>query len=158
MIPPKTFYSWGMFLDDMYHRALPLLEPHAREFTGVIGLPRGGLMMAVIISHQLEIPLFLWGQSDPTLKNLIGGSTRGAEYEHHMTKYVSSWPLDPKILVADDIADTGKRLAPYADVGHSIITLFYHRKSIVTPRWWFNEKTAEGGFIVFPYEKEQPLR
>lgn len=119
---------------------------------GVMGLPRGGLIMAVMISHQLGIPLILWGSQDPTTRNLIGGSTRGAKYEHRMTQYVSSYPFDKKILIADDVADTGKRLAPYRD--HPLVTLFYHRSSIIEPTWWFNEKNDSNGFIVFPWEKE----
>lgn len=152
----KTLYPWWAFLDDMYRRALPILKFNTHEFTGVLGIPRGGLMMAVIISHELEIPLVLWGQPDPTLKNISGMGTRGAKYEQQMTQYISSWPIDPKILVPDDIADTGKRLAPYAENGNKIVTLHYHRKSIIEPWLWLNEKTDEMGFIVYPWEKEEP--
>lgn len=150
----KTVYPWDHFFHDMYGRVLPKLRPHAHEFTGVLGLPRGGLVMSVIISHQFGIPLMLWGKSDPTLENLIGMSTREAEYEREMTQYVSSWPIDQRILVPDDIADTGKRLAPYVKNGNRTITLHYHRKSMVEPWMWFNEKTDEMGFIVYPWEKE----
>lgn len=148
----KSFYPWGQFLSDMEKRVIPALKANSSEFMGVMGLPRGGLIMAVMISHQLGIPLILWGSQDPATRNLIGGSTRGAEYEHRMTQYVSSYPLDKKILIADDVADTGKRLAPYR--GHPLVTLFYHRSSIIEPTWWFNEKNDSNGFIVFPWEKE----
>lgn len=147
----KLYYTWEEFRNDMYGQIIPALLPYAREFAGVLGLPRGGIFMAVMISHQLEIPLVLWGQPDPTALHLAGASTRETEYEHHMTKYVSSWPLDRRILVADDIADTGKRLRPYA--AHPMVTLFRHRKSIVEPTWWCREKTDDDGFIVFPWEK-----
>ncbi|MBI2639527.1 MAG: hypothetical protein HYW90_01390 [Candidatus Sungbacteria bacterium] len=151
-MPTKTFYSWEQFLSDMEKRVIPALNANRSEFTGVMGLPRGGLMMAVIISHQLGIPLILWGSPDPMVQSLIGGSTRGAKYEHKMTQYVSSHPLDRRILVADDVADTGKRLASHR--GNPIVTLFYHRSSIIEPTWWFNEKTENSGFIIFPWEKE----
>ena len=31
----------------------------AREFVGVYGVPRGGLVLAVVLSHRLELPLLL---------------------------------------------------------------------------------------------------
>lgn len=52
-------------------------------------------------------------------------------------------------LICDDIADTGRTLDQYKDK-HFIVTLFYHRNSIVTPDIWMREKTD--GHIVFPWE------
>lgn len=149
----KRFYPWEEFLPDMYQRIIPQLLPRAKEFIGVLGLPRGGLNMAVIISHQLEIPLVLWGQPDPTIPmdDAALAEKRGAPYQNNMTMYVSSWPLDTRILIVDEIADTGRRLAPYKN--HFIVTLFYHRQSIVIPNIWLHEK-RDDEWIVFPSEKE----
>lgn len=147
----KRFYTWEEFLPDVYQRIIPQLLPRAKEFSGVLGLPRGGLNMAVIISHQLEIPLVLWGIPDPTIPDdAVAAEKRGAPYQSHMTVYVSSWPMDPRILIVDEIADTGHRLFPYKN--HFIVTLFYHRQSIVIPNIWLHEK-KDDEWIVFPPEK-----
>jgi len=147
----KRFYTWDEFLSDMYGRIIPALQPRIKEFSGVLGLPRGGLNMAVIISHQLEIPLVLWGIPDPTILPYddVAAKKRGVPYQNGMTMYVSSWPFDPRIMIVDEIADTGRRLFPYKN--HFIITLFYHRQSMVIPNIWLHEK--RDAYINFAWEK-----
>ncbi|MFY9462071.1 MAG: phosphoribosyltransferase [Candidatus Sungiibacteriota bacterium] len=63
----KRFYPWSEFLPDMYERIIPALKPRAKEFAGVWGPPRGGLIMAVILSHNLGIPYFTEPQGPKTL-------------------------------------------------------------------------------------------
>ena len=63
----KRLYTWNEFLSDMYERIIPELKPRAKEFAGVWGPPRGGLIMAVIISHNLELPYFTEPQGPRTL-------------------------------------------------------------------------------------------
>lgn len=63
----KRFYAWNEFLADMYERIIPALLPRAHEFAGVWGPPRGGLIMAVMLSHNLGIPYFTEPQGPKTL-------------------------------------------------------------------------------------------
>lgn len=119
-MPHYAQYSWGDFLDDVYKKILPALKPRAQEFDGIWGPPRGGLILAVILSYELDLP-FIVNVSDATEKTLI----------------------------VDDIADTGKTLAPFKDK-NTIVTLFYHRQSIVRPDIWVHEKF--NAWIVFPWE------
>ncbi len=63
----KRFYTWDEFLSDMHDRIIPALMPRAGEFNGVWGPPRGGIIMAVMLSHQLGIPYLLAPQDKKTL-------------------------------------------------------------------------------------------
>lgn len=50
----KVFYSWS----DVQHFVDALeKDVEDKEFVGVYGIPRGGLVLAVLISHKLSIPL-----------------------------------------------------------------------------------------------------
>ena len=113
------YYSWEEF--DRDTDAIIQSLYHLRHtFDGIWGPPRGGLPLAVVLSHALDIPLLLA-------------------------------PASERTLVVDDIADTGKTLEPCAKK-NMIVTLFYHRQSVVIPHIWMREKTDK--FIVFPWEKK----
>lgn len=59
----KIYLNWHhveALLDILIHKTKP-------EFTSVMGVPRGGLILAVIISHRLNIPLVF----EPTSTTLI---------------------------------------------------------------------------------------
>ena len=62
----------------------------------------------------------------------------------------TSW--SSKILVVDDIADTGKTLETVNKnlPNSTIFTMYYHRQSVVEPYAWLHEKTDE--WIVYPWE------
>jgi len=85
----------------------------------IYGIPRGGLVLAVMLSHATNLPL--------TFK-----------------------PNRYETLIVDDIADTGKTLAPYKDF--TIVTLHYHKQSVVIPDLGLKEKKK--AWIVYPWETE----
>lgn len=95
------------------------------KFSGIYGIPRGGLVVAVKLSHLLDLPFVL---------------------DIRDTKW--------NTLVVDDIADTGKTLAhQFRCVDHhlGIATLFYHKQSVVVPEFWLFEKTSD--WVIFPWEQ-----
>jgi hypoxanthine phosphoribosyltransferase len=91
------------------------------KFRGLYGIPRGGWVVAVYLSHILELPI---------IRSLPEYGVRD-------------------ILVVDDISDTGFTLMPYQQAGYRIATIYYNKKSKVTPDWWILEQTD---FIKFPWE------
>lgn len=94
------------------------------EIKNIYGIPRGGLIPAVRISHLLGIPLIL----DPK-------------------------QIDKKTLVVDDIVDTGKTTEKYQKKGIMIASLWYNPNQCPhVPYYWVYQKT--GKWIVFPWEKE----
>ena len=90
----------------------------------ILGIPRGGLVLATMLSYRLDLPL--WTEDMAT--------------------------IDSKVLVVDDIADTGNTLERVLkNLSHSItFTMHYHRQSTIEPYVWFYEKMDE--WIVYPWE------
>lgn len=62
----KEYYKWSEFAEDAEKIAAEL-KKYGRKFDGVFGIPRGGLILAVCLSHRLGIPLLASVASDNTL-------------------------------------------------------------------------------------------
>jgi|TARA_B100001964_G_C14238332_1_gene603640 hypoxanthine phosphoribosyltransferase len=96
----------------------------AVDFKGIWGPPRGGLILAVMLSHRTGLPMISKG------------------------RYLSDYK---PLIVVDDIADTGKTLEESRKIKDNIImTLYYHKQSTVIPDYWIHEKKNE--WILFPWE------
>jgi hypoxanthine phosphoribosyltransferase len=52
----KEYYKWTEFAEDV-EKIVAELKKNGRKFDGVFGVPRGGLILAVCLSHRLGIPL-----------------------------------------------------------------------------------------------------
>lgn len=92
----------------------------------VFGIPRGGLPIAVHLAHHLDLELL-------QITNIFTKSPR-------------------ELLVADDIADTGKTLKKYDWFPSA--TLYYKPRSIYKPTFYVRETSK---WIVFPWENEDEL-
>lgn len=126
----KIYYSWEDFSRDIKTITEKVRREAAERnlrFDGVFGVPRGGLVLAVCLSHSLDLPLLL----APTAQSLI----------------------------IDDIADTGRTLQHYRDMGCFIVTPYYHPQSVVVPDIWLYRKPEDTGeaefWIVFPWEEKK---
>jgi len=122
----------------------------------IVGVSRGGWPPARILSDLLE---------NPELANvkaefyLSVAETKG---EPVITQPVSVSVKSKRVLVVDDVADTGKSLALVRE--HlkeqdakevKIATIYYKPWSIVTPDW-FEKKTSH--WIIFPWERKETVR
>ena len=121
----KIFYNW----EDNEGRVNDLCQRLKHEsFEAVYGVPRGGLIIAVLVSHNLGIPLIT------SLRDMYG----------------------KKFLVVDDIADTGRTLEKLKKLEVcdkvTFATLDYHKQSSVVPDCWISEKGDR--WIVYPWERE----
>jgi len=79
-----------------------------------------------------------------------------------ITQPVSVSVKGKKVLVVDDVADTGKSLALVREhvmeqgaKDVKIATIYYKPWSIVTPDW-FEKKTSH--WIIFPWERKETVR
>lgn len=94
--------------------------------TDIYGIPRGGLVLAVRLSHMLNKPLIR-----------------------------DEWLISRTTLVCDDISDTGETLSellPYNVFKFKIATLVYRPKSKIKPDFYVYEKGDK--YVNFPWEKD----
>ena len=123
----KKFISWSQY--ELYvARIADWITMCCEEEVGAIyGLPRGGLPIAVSLSHMLDLPIL-------------------------MNYYDRKLVTKKKILVVDDIADTGHTLKSFETPHNVICTIHYHQDSITRPDFFCSEKGDD--WIVYPWETE----
>ena len=120
----KYFYTWNTFIEDTDFLANNLASLKF-NFKNIYGIPRGGLILATILSHKLELPLIL-----------------------------SSSKISAETLVVDDISDSGKTLEKIIKNKHVIVaTLWTTENTKVTPYVWCRIKTTK--WIIFPWENDK---
>lgn len=96
------------------------------DYDGVYGIPRGGLVPAVYLSHRLSL-----------------------DYVHRVSD------ITEDTLVVDDISDTGATLEDLLGtlkVVPDIACLYTTGWTSVQPTYWVHEKPTEDCWIVFPWE------
>ena len=120
----KEFINWEQY--EVYINSITnWYNRNKLDVGAVYGLPRGGLPIAVSLSHKLNLPLLM---------------------DYYDRKIVT----DKKIMVVDDIADTGNTLKDFQNKHNIICTFHYHKQSIVVPDYWIHEKGDK--WIVYPWE------
>ena len=123
-VDDKHYMSWMGF-----EFAISEFVKHYRKnelrVDAIYGPPRGGLPIAVTLSHRLGIPL--------------------------IKDYWETEKLD-KVLIVDDIADTGKTLESLIGPKFITYTIYYHKQSTVKPDYYCFEK--KGNWVVFPWEED----
>ena len=105
-----------------------------KSFDYIVGIPRGGLPLAVHLSHNLNIP---------------------------MVNFNLPIREDAKIILVDDVLDTGKTmeetLEKYSHLNPYIVVLHWKPCSTVIPDAFVKHTTE---WIVYPWERkdEKPNR
>jgi len=61
-----VLYSWEDFENDL-RQIKVFLEGRSRLYTGIYAIPRGGLVLGVRLSHELDLPLIYGGVTSDTL-------------------------------------------------------------------------------------------
>lgn len=123
------FYSWEEFDADCEKIAQWAKD---KNFTNVYGIPRGGLVVAVKISHLLDIPM-IFGINDISIGT----------------------------LVVDDIVDKGNTLIKIKKLINipnlATASLYLGSESLIQPDFFVNMKIKES-WVVFPWETRQSSR
>ena len=121
----KDFVSWEL-IDECVTDIAFHLKDTGKDFKGVYGIPRGGVILAVLLSHKLDLPY---------LEN---------PYDYQLDDFI----------VIDDIADTGETLKFYEETFEKsyIVTIHEHEQSIVKPDYSVIDKGDK--WIVYPWETE----
>ena len=122
----------------------------------IVGVSRGGWIPARIMSDLLE---------NPRLANVATEYYVGVaetKQKPSLTQPVSLPVKDMKVLVVDDVADTGESLkrvnAHLKEQGASeirIATIYYKPWSVIVPCYYEKETSK---WIIFPWERKEAIK
>lgn len=122
----KRFIEWGD-IDEAINKLATNILNNNKKIKAIIGLPRGGLIPAVMLSHKLKVPLI---NDDNDMDD------------------------NGYILIVDDICDSGKTLEEYKNYKYILTaTLHYKNSASVEPNFWW-KLAGENEWIVYPWEQK----
>ena len=122
----KVFLIWK-WVEDQINTIGDKLEGHNLEF--VSGIPRGGLIPAVMMSHVF-----------------------GIKYISYSSARLLPQEVRKNVLVLDDIADTGHTLKESVELGFKTATLAMRSGTFTMPLF-YGELITDDRWLVFPWEK-----
>ena len=130
MAVKKNFISWNEFNDNVEK-----LVSKIKDVDYIVGIPRGGLILAVTLSHKLD------------LKHMTVDHLEKLE-DLNFLNYDRK-----KILIVDDISDSGQTLKYYKKAGYTTATLDVRSTTITKPDYYVNW-IDNADWIVYPWEKK----
>ena len=116
----------------------------------IIGLIRGGMIPAVIVSHALD-------DTKMEAIDYSSGDGAGDDRNHHTNK-IPKFDSVNRLLVVDDICDTGNSMqevvTEYKSQGHEVLTfaLYYKVSSVFKPDFICQTIPEDSPWIIFPFE------
>lgn len=119
----KTYLIWTQIHIAVKKIADEIVSSNIK-LTHIKGMQRGGLIPAVMLSHELGLPM---------LESDLGR-------------------IDDRVLIVDDICDSGKTLNHFTQFGCPTATIHYKRSASIKPMFWA-EIANEGEWIVYPWER-----
>lgn len=122
----KRYLSWDD-IDRAINRIVASIHSSEIELKAIGGLPRGGLIPAVMLSHRLGIPFV----SQVNIKNIFGN-----------------------ILIVDDICDTGQTLKQFKFENNVYTATLHWKQSAEYQPNYFWEIAYENEWIVYPWENK----
>lgn len=147
--------SWKQIYSLLLHLAETIKKSHFRPDI-IVGVARGGWIPARILSDLLQIPKL----ANVTTQFYLGIAK--TKHEPTITQPVSVSVKGRKILVVDDLADTGKSLqlvnSHLKNQGASevrIAAIYCKPWSIITPDYYEKETRQ---WIVFPWELKETIK
>jgi uncharacterized protein len=129
MTPKKKYIKWKE-LD----KQVSYLSKKIKNVDYVVGIPRGGLILAVMMSHRLNI-------KHMTIDHL----EKLEEFDLNINK--------KNILIVDDISDSGHTLKHYKKQGYTTATLDVRNTTVTKPDYYCNWLETTD-WIVYPWEKK----
>ena len=96
-----------------------------KDISGVYGIPKGGVILSVMIAHRLNIPMLFAPIENCIIVDDICDT--GESLIHYQNN------------------SSGNKKHNY-----HITTMFYKKNDLVTPELWYKEKT--NNWIVYPWE------
>jgi len=126
----KILFTWSDFDVAVTNIVARLRAKGIVEKIDVIyGIPRGGLVLAVVLSHRLDRPLT-------------------ADFPRAFDEAMSG----KRLLMVDDISDTGRTLKRFAAaLGACTATIHFVKGSVFEPDVWVCERPRDA-WVVYPWE------
>jgi hypoxanthine phosphoribosyltransferase len=122
----KIFISWADIEDIIASLAYKITKSNT-AITAIGGLPRGGLIPAVLLSHKMNIPFVSQANITKTLGN---------------------------ILIVDDICDSGETLKRFKFEENVLTATIHHKQSAAVEPNFFYSLVPENKWIVYPWENK----
>ena len=122
----KRYLNWND-VDRAINRIVASINSSGVKFEAVGGLPRGGLIPAVILSHRLSVPFV----AQANISSVVGD-----------------------ILVVDDICDTGRTLKRFKFEDNIYTAALHWKQSAEYQPHYFWEIAYENEWIVYPWENK----
>ena len=144
----RQYYGYENFKEDT-NKLLEALRQH--QFEAIVCIARGGYTLAHAVAEGLDI------RDLQSLRTELYDDTQKRE---SLTLFGECEFLDKKkVLVLDDIADSGETLMfvmkylqeKFPDIDFYSATLFYKKSSVYEPDFWVNEAT---NWIDFFWERD----
>jgi len=122
----KVFMSWGDIQAAVEILASRITNSDIK-IEAIGGLPRGGLVPAVMLSHKMGIPFV----SQANIAKVPGN-----------------------ILIVDDICDSGETLKQFKFEENVFTATIHHKRSAVVEPNFFYQLAYENQWIVYPWENK----
>ena len=120
----KTFLSWTdieIAVESLAYQ----IKQSGKNIGAMVGLARGGLIPAVMLSHELGIPL--------------------VSEDHEAEGY---------LLVIDDICDTGETLKYYTRYEDILTATIHHKQTAMVEPDFYYSLVPQDKWIVYPWEQK----
>lgn len=118
----KKILDWSD-IERAVERLAENIKLSGREFDAISGLPRGGLIPAVMLSHKLNLPY-------------VDFSGEAEDFD--------------KVLLVDDICDSGETLKKHHPY-FTLVSIHYKSKAVIEPDFWY-KLVDEEDWVVYPWE------
>jgi xanthine phosphoribosyltransferase len=132
---------------DFVHTAVDALtimcEQH--KWDRVIGISRGGLVPATMISHRLNVPLFT------VIAQSYEGTRRTLEKPTEIVGWQDEWS-NRHTLVVDDIFDTGQTIKAINRINMAVMTISLVSKEQYAHGHWYFAHVDRSVWVHFPWE------
>jgi len=149
------FSTWNQVYDLLLHQAERIRKSGFRPAV-IVGVSRGGLIPARVLSDLLDNPNLV------TVTAEFYPGFAGNKNNPVLTKCVSKAVVDKKVLVVDEIVDTGSSLSLVKEhilkqgaAEVRIATLYYKARSVLKPEYYEKETDS---WIIFPWDLKETIK
>ncbi len=147
--------TWSQIYDMLLSEALRISSRRYQPDV-VVGVARGGLVAARILTDLLEVPAFATMQVQFYVD--IGQTLREPVLKHTLCGDI----VGKKVLLVDDIADSGRSLQLAIRYLQSqgaaevkTATLYFKPQSVAVPDFYEKETSS---WVIFPWDTKETLR